>query len=133
MKASWYAEALYGALEGVKTESESKKVFTRFNKVLSSRGHEKLLPFILRELEKILVREKSNHEVFLVTADGKSKSKWSHAYDHYEKEGVIPKDAILREIVDESIVGGFQIRMRDILIDGSYKKSLLELYRNVTN
>lgn len=132
MKAQWYAEALYGALQGVAEESDSKKVLTRFRKVLSARGHDKLLPFISRELDKILLREKGKKEVVLVTADSKSKGKWAHAYDHYEKEGSIPKGALLREVIDESIVGGFQIRMKDTLIDGSYKKSLLELYRSVT-
>ena len=132
MKAQWYAEALYGALEEVTTESDSKKVLARFRKVLSTRGHEKLLPFISRELDKILLREKSNKEVVLVTANTKSKGKWAHAYDHYEKEGTLPKGATLHEVVDETIVGGFQIRTKDTLIDGSYKKSLFELYRSVT-
>ena len=69
----------------------------------------------------------------LVKSYSKSHSKWSHAYYHYEKEGIIQKHATRRDVVDESIVGGFQIRTRDTLIDGSYKKSLIELYRNITN
>lgn len=135
MKASWYAEALYGALQGkdVKSESDSKKVLTRFRKVVSARGHERLLPFVARELEKIMSREKDKNEVLLVTADNKSVSKWSHAYDHYEREGTIRKGATRRDVVDETIVGGFQIRTKDTLIDGSYKKSLVELYRSITN
>ena len=135
MKASWYAEALYGALKGdsVKTESDSGKVFARFRKVLSARGHSTLLPFIAHELEKILAREKIKREVMLVVADSKSASKWAHAYDHYEKEGVIPKGTTRHDVVDESIVGGFQIKTKDTLIDGSYKKSLVELYRKITN
>lgn len=135
MKASWYAEALYGALneKSVKTESDSNRVFARFREVLAKRGHESLLPFIGHELEKILIREKNNNEVLLITADGKNESKWSHAYDHYEKEGIIKKSATRRDVVDETIVGGFQIRTKDTLIDGSYKKSLVELYRKITN
>lgn len=135
MKASWYAEALYGALQGkdVKSENDSKKVFSRFRKVVFSRGHERLLSLVARELGKIMSREKDKNEVVLVTADNKSVSKWSHAYDHYEKEGIIPKGATRRDVVDETIVGGFQIRTKDTLIDGSYKKSLVELYRNITN
>lgn len=135
MKASWYAEALYEALQNkeVKTEADAHKVFTRFRKVLLARGHEKLLPFIAHELEKIMSREKNKNEAVLITADSKSMSKWLHAYDHYEKEGIIPKHTTRRDVVDESIVGGFQIRTKDTLIDGSYKKSLLELYRKITN
>ncbi len=135
MKASWYAEALYGALQGetVRSESDSKKIFSNFRRVVALRGHERLLPFIARELDKILVREKDNNEIMLVVADKKSTSKWVHAYDHYEKEGIIPKGATRRDVVDESIVGGFQIRTKDTLIDASYKKSLVELYRKITN
>ncbi|MBI5078363.1 MAG: F0F1 ATP synthase subunit delta [Candidatus Yonathbacteria bacterium] len=133
MKASWYAEALYAALSKRATESDFKKVFARFRKVVSSRGHDRLFPFVTRELEKIVAREKIKNEVVLVTADNKSISKWSHAYDHYEKDGIIPKGANRRDVVDESIVGGFQIRTRDTLIDGSYKKSLINLYRKITN
>lgn len=135
MKASWYAEALYEALQNkeVKTDADAQKVFARFRKVLVARGHEKLLPFISHELEKIMAREKIKNEVTLVVADEKSRSKWTHAYDHYEKEGIVPKGSTLRNVVDESIVGGFQIRTKDTIIDGSYKKSLIELYRKITN
>lgn len=132
MKASWYAEALYGALEG-KSESESNQVLARFRTVLASRGHSAFLRFIPQELGKIIEREKAHREVVLVTADSMSRTKWSHAYDHYEKEGVIPRDAVRRDVVDGSIVGGFQIRTKGILVDGSYKKSLVELYRRITN
>ncbi|OIP64931.1 MAG: hypothetical protein COV32_01155 [Candidatus Yonathbacteria bacterium CG10_big_fil_rev_8_21_14_0_10_43_136] len=135
MKASWYAEALYGALNGkhVKNESDSRKIFTHFRKVVSARGHDGLLPFVAHEFGKIVTRERDRNEVILVTADNKSVGKWAHAYDHYEKEGIIPKGATRRDVVDESIVGGFQIRTKDTLVDGSYKKSLVELYRNITN
>ena len=135
MKASWYAEALYAALQSkdVKTDADSKKILTRFRKVLAARGHERLLHFIGHELEKIMARENVNNEVILVTADAKSIGKWAHAYDHYEKEGLVPRGSIRRDVVDESIVGGFQIRSKDTLIDGSYKKSLVELYRKVIN
>lgn len=133
MKASWYAEALYAALKWRASESDFKKVFASFRKVVSNRGHDRLFPFIMRELEKIIAREKIKNEVVLVTSERSSQSKWSHAYDHYEKEGIIPKGATRTDAVDESIVGGFQIRTRDTLIDGSYKKSLVELYRKITS
>ena len=117
----------------LESDSDSKKIFARFRKVVSARGHERLLPFVAHELEKIMSRERDRNEVLLVTADNKSVSKWAHAYDHYEKEGVIRKGATRRDVVDETIVGGFQIRTKDTLIDGSYKKSLVELYRDITN
>ncbi|KKU81619.1 MAG: hypothetical protein UY07_C0013G0008 [Parcubacteria group bacterium GW2011_GWA1_47_8] len=132
MKASWYAEALYEALEG-KNESDSSRVLVRFREVVVARGHSAFLRFIPQELERIVARKKAHSEIIFVIADAKSLAKWAHAYDHYEKEGVLQKGAIRRDIVDESIVGGFQIRTKDTLIDGSYKKPLAELYRRITN
>lgn len=135
MKAVSYAEALYGALQGKKINSNTsaKKVITHFRNVVMSRGHQKLLPFISKEFEKILLREDGKNEVVLVTANEKSVNKWAHAYDHYKKEGVVPKTSIRKDLLDESIIGGFQIRTKNILIDGSYKKSLTELYRQITS
>lgn len=132
MRASWYAEALYEALKG-KNANDSKKILARFREVLAVRGHSVLLRYIPHELKKIAERERVHSEVTLVTADAKSRTKWAHAFDHYEKEGVIPKGATRHDVVDESIVGGFQIRTKDILIDGSYKKPLVELYQKIIN
>ena len=132
MKASWYAEALYGALKG-KDEEEGIRVFAHFREVLKSRGHSALLSFIPHELEKITERERAHHQVELVTADTESATKWAHAYDHYEQEGIIQKNATRRDVVDPSIVGGFQIRTKELLIDGSYKKPLVQLYKKITN
>lgn len=131
MKASWYAEALTYALKD-KNDEEAKAVWLRFLKIIRDRGHVKLLKFIPTELEKIEAREHAHHDVTLITADEKSRTKWAHAYDHYEKEGIIPANAKRLNIVDESIIGGFQILSKNILIDSSYKKSLVDLYRNIT-
>lgn len=135
MKASWYAEALVSVLE--KNEKASKKeiadIVERFHALVKARGHEGLLKFIPRELSRIAERRAEDNRVTLVTADSKSRSKWDHAYDHYVKEGIISKDSPKHDLVDENIVGGFQIRTKDTLIDGSYKKSLLDLYKNITS
>ena len=136
MKASWYAEALYRALEEGKkanTKKETEGYTSRFLEVVRARGDAKLLKHIPDELEKIIAREQRSKEMILVTADAKSEPKWSHAYDHYEKEGSVPKNTNKRSIIDETIIGGFQIRNKKLLIDGSYKKSLTELYKNITN
>lgn len=132
MKASWYAEALAEAISG-KSEKEGKVLIERFYEVIKMHGHAGLLPLIPAELEKIEAREKTHREATLVTADTKSRTKWIHAYDHYEKEGLFPQDAARRDVVDETLIGGYQIRTKDLLIDSSYKKSLVELYSKITN
>ncbi len=132
MKASWYAEALARALED-KSEKDHVAIMARFFKVMNVRGHMGLLKFIPAELEKIIMRDSVRNEVTLVTADEKSRAKWSHAFDHYEKEGIILSGADRHDVVDETIIGGYQIRSKSILIDSSYKKTLVDLYRNIVN
>lgn len=135
MKASWYAEALVSVLE--KNEKASKKEITdivaRFHALVKARGHEALLKMIPRELARIAERRAEHSRVTLVTADTKSRSKWEHAYDHYVKEGILSGEHPKENLIDDSIIGGFQLKTKDTLIDGSYKKSLLELYRNITS
>lgn len=132
MKASWYAEALVGALAG-KNEKEAEKVVARFHEVIKAHGHTGLLSLIPAELEKIEARAQAHREAILVTADVKSRTKWGHAYDHYFREALLPLDASRRDVVDETIIGGYQIRTKDLLIDSSYKRSLIELYQKITN
>lgn len=135
MKALSYATALYNALQNKKTEDEkdAQRILVRFLEIVRRRGDGKLLKQISKEFIKIVKQEKRNNEMSLVVADSKSEIKWSHAYDHYEKEGLIPLTAEKRIIIDKTIIGGFQIRNKRILIDRSYRKSLTELYHNVIN
>ena len=135
MKASWYAEALVAALtaDGATNKKDIAPVIKRFRALMAARGHEGLFKFIPRELERIAERQARDSRVTLITADAKSRSKWEHAYDHYVKEGVIPAEHHKEDLVDDSLIGGFQIRTKDTLIDGSYKKSLVDLYRSITS
>lgn len=132
MKASWYAEALHRALKN-KNKREYGDIIARFYVSVRSRGHAGLLKQVPAELEKIAERDRDRDEVSLVTANASSLAKWSHAYDHYEKEGMLSAGAVRRDIVDGTIIGGFQIRGKNIFIDGSYKRSLVELYKNIIN
>lgn len=135
MKASSYAAALYRVIQDkkIKNEVDTEKVLARFFEVVNARGDEKLRSRILKKYVALVELADKNNEMILVTPDSKSEPKWSHAYDHFEKEGVIPEGAIKKTKVDETIIGGFQIRSKKILIDGSYKKSLIELYHNTVN
>ncbi len=132
MKASWYAEALYEALKD-KNEKEASTVSARFFEGIKARGHTGLLKLIPSELEKIEKREYSKNITYLITATSSSNAKWSHAYYHYEKEGIVPQNSVRHDVVDKTIIGGFQIRGKNILIDSSYKKALVDLYQNIIN
>lgn len=130
MNATLYAEALYRALEG-KNERVAEKIVSRLKEVLVMRGHTSLARRIALEFARTVARKEKEKTVTLITADEKSRKKWMHAYNHYEREGLLPKCAPREDVLDETIVSGFRIRTNTIEIDGSGRRILLDLYRNI--
>ena len=131
MKAQWYAEALHRALKG-KQESETGHIVARFSEVVSTRGHRGLIARIAEEFCTIAHRAHEDQKVLLVTAQNQGRARGVFAFEHYQKEGTISHGAIPEEVVDETIVGGYQLREKNILIDQSHKRSLVDLYKNIT-
>lgn len=131
MKAVWYAEALHRALKG-KNESDAGRIIARFSDVVGARGHSGLLVRIAQEFQSIARRAYAHQKVLVVTAHEKGRARGMFAYEHYRNEGVISPDAVSEEIVDDSIVGGYQLRGKHMLVDQSYKRLLADLYKNIT-
>ena len=131
MKAVWYAEALHRALKW-KNESDAGRIIARFSDVVSTRGHSGLLTRIVQEFQTISRRTYAHQKVLVVTAHEKGRARGAFAYEHYQKEGTISPDAVPEEIIDESIVGGYQLRGKHMLVDQSYKRLLADLYKNIT-
>lgn len=131
MKAVWYAEALHRALKG-KNESDTGRIIARFSEVVSTRGHVGLLARIAEEFQTISHRAHAHQKVLVVTAHEKGRARGAFAYEHYHNEGTFPSDAISEEVVDASIVGGYQLRGKNMLVDQSYKRLLADLYKNIT-
>lgn len=131
MKAVWYAEALHRALKG-KNESDAGRIIARFSDVVSARGHSGLLTRIAQEFQSIAHRAHAQQKVLVVTAHEKGRARGMFAYEHYRKEGVISPEAVSEEAVDDSIVGGYQLRGKHMLVDQSYKRLLADLYKNIT-
>jgi len=131
MKAQWYAEALHRALRG-KHESEIERIVARFGDVVRTRGHAGLLAHIAQEFDTVSRRAREHQKVFLVSADEKGRARGAFAYEHYQREDVISPEAISEEIVDKTIVGGYQLRGKNWVLDRSYKSSLVDLYNNIS-
>ncbi len=131
MKAVWYAEALHRALKG-KNESDAGRIIARFSDVVSARGHSGLLTRIVQEFQTISHRAHTHQKVLVVTAHEKGRARGAFAYEHYQKEGTISPDTVSEEVIDESIVGGYQLRGKHMLVDQSYKRLLADLYKNIT-
>lgn len=131
MKAEWYAEALHRALKG-KNESDAGRIIARFSDVVSARGHAGLFTRIAQEFQTISRRAQDHQKVLVVTAHEKGRARGAFAYEHYQKEGTISPDTVFEEVIDESIVGGYQLRGKHMLVDQSYKRLLADLYKNIT-
>ena len=105
------------------------EVLVRTNALLAQKGHTRLWPAVLRgvlvELEK-----RANDATPEVTV---------------AKEGVVDKAKLVevlaalavqteevKTVVDPSLIGGFTVQYRDTVVDRSYKRALLDIYRKVT-
>lgn len=118
-----YAELL---LKLSRSAMSDAKAVDHFLDVLKARGHEALLPRIVREFERVLAREGRREGVALRVAkkgDGKSHAK--------EAKAVLSKLGIEvepQEVVDEFVVSGFSLEGANFRYDASARKSLITMF-----
>lgn len=99
--------------------------------LLHSRGHEQLLPRIVKEFERALERTRRHGDVVLRVARGADRGRFTDV-----AEGVLAKagrtGAQIHEQVDETLVRGFSLEGGDFLYDASARRKLLALYEALT-
>lgn len=117
MNARNYAAALQESLKG-RSSVEQGKVLTKFLKYLKARRHEKLLPGILASLKR--GTSKRGEETLIV---GRRKDVVGARKAAKTKVGAT---------IDPNLIGGWQHLKDGVLVDASYKRSLVEIYRNIT-
>lgn len=98
--------------------------------VMERKGHLRLWPQVLRATKRVLEsRLASTLPRVIIAKDGLvSKESIESAL---QKLGVA-ETKNFSTVVDSSLVGGFVIRFRGLLLDTSYKQALLKLYRAVS-
>ncbi|HTR18796.1 MAG TPA: F0F1 ATP synthase subunit delta [Candidatus Paceibacterota bacterium] len=119
-----YAQALWQLVE---EGMEPKKALHALVESLKVRGREALLPRIARAFERLATREMKKNAIIVSVAREKD--------THKAKREV---KAILEEIgadsknldvqLDESLIGGWRLEGKGVLVDKSFKKSLLDMY-----
>jgi F0F1-type ATP synthase delta subunit len=96
--------------------------------VLEKKGHQKLwgvvLKGLVRELEYALAL--STPKIFLAKDDAQALEKAKAA-----AKAISGSDES-EVVIDESLIGGYIARTKDIQVDSSYKRALLDVYRKVT-
>lgn len=123
-----YAQALWTMVESGKAPHEA---VAALKKMLDARGRLALVPKIARAFRRLAAKEANKNTLTLTVA----RQKDAHAAIK-EVEKVLADlkiaDADLCELVDESLIGGWRLEGRGILVDKSWKNSLLSIYNRVT-
>jgi F0F1-type ATP synthase delta subunit len=122
MLARHYAHALYG------TKGEIDP--SRFRVFLKARGHETLLPGIVRELQSLVGEKSSVSRARIHIVRKEHLERFTDELSRYARE--LSFDPAGVDIIeDPDIVGGFIIETGTHRIDGSFRKRLLNLYRRL--
>ncbi len=120
-----YAQALWQIIEKGTPQAEAVRSLHSF---LKESGREALLPRIAKAFERIAATRARHDMAILTVADAK--------HEHYAQEAAAAfgvKAKKMTVVVDTTLIGGWRLDARETLVDASYKKHLLELYRRTTN
>jgi len=124
-----YAQALWKMVDGGMTPS---KAVHALRESLASHGREALLPHIGRAFVRLAERENKKSDIVLTVAREKDERHAHKGTEEIVKQlGAEAKD--LKTQVDDTIIGGWRLEGRGMLVDASYKNRLLELYNRVTS
>lgn len=127
---SQYVKAVMELLGRDATVSHTEEVITKLKSVLAARGHERLLPSILRGVAKQL--EHAASSAVIVTLREASDSEYEKYKELIATSGLQYDEIDVTIEADPTMIGGFTLTVEDRMIDNSYKNQLLTLYRNIT-
>jgi F0F1-type ATP synthase delta subunit len=123
-----YAHALTVALEQAPTTEAAQARWQSFQALLRRRGHEKLLPRILSEYQRLVSKRQRRQRVWMRINEEADKDAAMNVANEY----LTPQQRDrLQTRVDATLIGGFQLETHDTLVDNSYKRMLLQLYRRL--
>ena len=128
MRATSYARALHSALQ--EHPEREEKLLEQFISVVKGNGHAHLLAKIVRSLERILAKELKASTIEVTGAKSLSEEEITQFLKKEPfKHALTASHKRVERKVDASIIGGIIVRAGNTLIDGSYKRSLLDLYQ----
>ncbi len=129
-----YAQALWKMVEGGMTPH---KAVSALKELLVREGRSALMPRIARAFQRIAAQEGNTSTMVLTVAREKDEREaHKEALEMLKKLGVgdLPAGkAGLETQVDDSLIGGWRLEGRSILVDQSYKSQLLALYNRVVS
>lgn len=130
-----YAQALWEMVqEGLPAGRQGmkpKEAVESLRKVLIARGRQSLLPKIARAFARLAAREEARSRIILSVARQKDTRAAIKEVEKFLAEQKI-SDVDVCEEMDETLVGGWRLEGRGVLVDASWKKSLLSIYNQAT-
>lgn len=126
-KATIYAQALLGASQK-KSEQEMNEYFDTFISLLKHKSEYKMLPTIVREYKALVERSKKGAGTTLVVRTQEEADKFIKELDAM---GDTFDTSNMQIIEDETIVGGYIAKNSTSMLDRSYKKGLVDMYKNL--
>jgi len=126
-KAAIYAQALLEASQN-KSEEEMNQYFDTFIAFLKSKSEYKMLPLIVREFTSLVEKTNKGTGTTLIVHE---KSKADDFIKELESMGDTFDVSNIEIIEDKNIVGGFIAKNSTSMLDRSYKKGLVEMYKSL--
>ncbi len=105
-------------------------VLAKLEALLKEKGHLSIHKDILEGLLVELSQETASSAAVVSIARESDAKKLENAI-HHALLKLGDKNATMKLVVDETLIGGFKINHQGKAIDASYKNRLLELYRNI--
>lgn len=119
-----YATAVWKMVEG---GAAPAKAVSALRELLEREGRGALLPRIGKALARIAEREVRRTQLTVTVATEKDgRRAHTEAHKALKEMGIEEKD--LKTLVDDTVIGGWRLEGRGVLIDNTYKNKLLSLY-----
>jgi F0F1-type ATP synthase delta subunit len=129
MKATQYAEAIFQASRN-KSDVALEVLANNVRALLEKKGYRSLLPAIVRELEKLTLTRGAADECVIRVA--KESDTVTFTTSIQKDIQTLNAEALpTRVVVDDTVIGGYEVRAKGVRIDQTYKRSLLTLYTNL--
>ncbi|MEK7130166.1 MAG: F0F1 ATP synthase subunit delta, partial [Patescibacteria group bacterium] len=119
-----YAQALLR----ISGDSDANNVLDNFLSLIQKNGQLSKLGEILNEYERIALEKKEGIAADLSIAVSANRGKISELAKQIKIPGIEKFKITARD--DKDLLGGFKLRVKDILIDASLKKKITDLKKN---
>lgn len=128
MDAHQYATAMVAVVTG---GTDPEQALAGLDRTLKRRGHTKLRTAILLRVLTLLTEEEKRNTPTVRIARKEDVATYESAIQKLATElGLSGTPAV---VIDDSLIGGYVLETKDTLVDKSYKRTLLSLYRNITS